>query len=142
MISFISIKNVIYANGAYTYKKLVYDNTALHAQTMWKDINSIDGYVEGETEVVFMGEFGNSKAAYISNVGDKYNGILTGASTSAITYDGTAGEFFYAILGRVMSISYNDPNIQENEEYMNMPVYPSTGYCKMIDGKVFVKLSY
>ena len=141
IISFISVKNVIYASGAYTYKKLVYDNTALHAQTVWKDINSIDGYIEGKTQVVFMGSFESSKAAYSSNVGEKYNGVLTGATTSSITFDGTAGSYFYAILGRGMSVAYNDPTIQENEEYLNMPVYPSNGYCRMIDGRVIVKLN-
>lgn len=141
LISFVSIENVIYANGAYTYKKLVYDNTALHAQTIWKDINSIDGYVEGETQVVFMGDFQKSKVAYISSVGEKYNGVLTGSSTSAITYDITVNNYFYAILGRDMSIANDDANIQENEQYINMPVYPSSGYCKMIDGIVYVKIS-
>ncbi len=40
-----------------------------------------------------------------------------------------------------MSIIYDDVTIiaiQESEEYMNMPVYSSDGYCKMINGFKFI----
>ena len=137
----IGFNNIVYANGAYVYKKLVYDNTQLHAQTIWKDINSIDGYIEGETQVVFMGEFPKSNAAYNSPVATRYYDQLTGASNSSITYNGTEYQFYYGILGRNLNITYNDATISEAKEYADMPIYPSNGYCKMIDDRVVVKLS-
>lgn len=137
----IGFNNIVYANGAYVYKKLVYDNTQLHAQTIWKDINSIDGYIEGETQVVFMGEFPKSSAAYNSPVATRYYDQLTGASNSSITYNGTEYQFYYGILGRNLNITYNDATISEAKEYADMPIYPSNGYCKMIDDRVVVKLS-
>ena len=137
----IGFNNIVYANGAYVYKKLVYDNTQLHAQTIWKDINSIDGYIEGETQVVFMGEFSKSSAAYNSPVATRYYDQLTGASNSSITYNGTEYQFYYGILGRNLNITYNDATISEAKEYADMPIYPSNGYCKMIDDRVVVKLS-
>lgn len=140
-ILFIGFNNVVYSNGAYTYKKLVYDNTALNAQTIWKDINSIDGYVDGETQVVLMGDFENSKATYVSSVGNRYNGVLIGTSLSSITHQGTAGAYFYGVLGRSMNLAYNDPDIQQNDEFISMPAYPGDGYCKLINGKVIVKLN-
>ena len=136
----IGFNNIVYSNGAYTYKKLVYDNTALHAQTIWKDINSIDGYKDGKTQVVFMGDFSKSKVAYNGTVGNRYLHVLHGANNSAITYQGTANEFYSNILGRGLNIAHNDVEIAKNTEYLDMPAYPSNGYCKMIGDKVVVKL--
>lgn len=140
-ILFIGIYNAIYANGAYVYKKLVYDNTVLHAQMIWKDINSLEDYVEGEHQIVFMGDFDSSKLAYNSPVGDRYYYALNGACNSAITYPGTAHRFYLGILGREMDITHDDPEIMQNDEYKNMPVYPKMGYCKIIDNKVVVKIN-
>lgn len=141
IIFILGINNSIYSNGAYTYKKLVYDNTTLHAQTIWKDINSVKGYKEGETKVVFMGSFESSKAAFKSPVVEKYAGVLVGTSNSSITYDGTAGLFYRGILGRDTNIVYNDQSLLKNNQYKKMPMYPSPGYCRMIGNRVIVKLS-
>ncbi len=143
VISFfiIGFHNIVYANGAYQLKKLVYDNTALHAQTIWKDINNIEGYKAGETKVVFMGDFSSSKAAYISPLGTRYWNVIIGASTSSITYSGTINRFYYGILGHRMNISYNDAEILQTREYLQMPAYPVNGYCKMIGEKLVVKMN-
>lgn len=139
-IAYIGYSNIVYSNGAYVYKKLVYDNTELHAQTIWKDINCIDGYNEGETQVVFMGEFTSSKVAYNGSVGTRYLSVLTGAASSSITYPGTANCFYYDILGRELNIAHNDVELLDNSEYIEMPAYPKDGYCKMIGDRVVVKL--
>lgn len=138
----IGVNNIIYANGAYVYKKLVYDNTQLHAQTIWKDINSIDGYIEGETPVVFIGDFTSSKVAYNSSVAERYNQILEGADNSAITYAQTIKTFYYGILGRNINILYNDPTVSVNSDFDDMPAYPTEGYCKMIEDRVVIKMCY
>ncbi len=140
-VAIIGINNVIYSNGAYVYKKLVYDNTALHAQTIWKDINNTEGYVEGETPVVFMGNFPDSKVAYHSVLEDKYLGVLVGAEDSAITYNMTPIPYYHVILGRGMITTYNDYAMAQTEEFKSMPCYPSSGYCKMTDGRMIVKIS-
>ena len=44
VILFVGYNNIVYSNGAYVYKKLVFENTVMHAQTIWKDIKSIEGY--------------------------------------------------------------------------------------------------
>lgn len=136
----IGINNIVYANGAYVYKKLVYDNTRLHAQTIWVDINSIDGYIEGETPVVFIGDFTSSKAAYRSSVANRYNQVLEGADSSSITYAQTIKTFYYGILGRNINILYNDPTAFANSESDDMPAYPTEGYCKMIGDTVVIKM--
>ena len=50
------MQNVIYANGAYTYRKLVYENTRAQVYTIMAKVEDLPGYVEGETPVVFSGE--------------------------------------------------------------------------------------
>ena len=63
------------------------------------------------------------------------------SSNSSITYNGTEYSFYYGILGRNLNITYNDAAISEAKEYADMPIYPSNGYCKMIDDRVVVNLS-
>ncbi len=140
-IMVIGFNSIIYSNGAYVYKKLVYDNTLLHAQSIWKDINSIDGYIEDKTPVVFMGDVASSRMVYNSPAAIRYQSILTGSSNSSITYPGTASYYYLGILGRKLNIIYNDPELINNDEFMSMPIYPCNGYCKMIGNRVVVKLN-
>lgn len=141
IIALIGFHNVFYSNGAYVYKKLVYDNTALHAQSIWKDIHEIEGYEDGVTEVVIIGRFDESNASYKSEVGAKYEGFLVGALGSAMTYYETPQRFFYAVLGRGTILTQYEQGEYDVKEYADMPQYPYKGYCKMIDNRVVVKLS-
>ena len=141
IIIVIGFYNIVYANGAYVHKKLVYDNTALHAQTIWEDINNIEGYVEGDTQVVFMGNLYASDIEYKSSVAGRYSGILTGSGGSSISYDATASRYYYGILGRNVNIIFNDPEILQSDEYESMPVYPVEGYCKRIGDRIVVRIS-
>ena len=137
----ICLHNIIYSNGYYAYTRLVYDNTLANTQTIWKDVNSIDGYVEGETEVIFMGSFAKSAAAYHGSMESDYLGVVTGASPSAITYDNRIGYFFGTVMGKHMNLSYNNERFNDSEIIKIMPSYPKAGYCRYIDGRVIVKMS-
>ena len=132
--------NIIYANGAYVNKKLVYDNTLLHAQTVWEDVNSIEGYEEGTTPVVFMGSFDDSDAAFYGTVGYRFLGEICGFYNSAITYPLTAEQFYNDILGRRMKISQDRDGLAEDPEVLRMSAYPRSGYCRMIGDRVVVKM--
>ena len=140
-IMVIGISNMILANGFYTYKKLVYDNTILHAHQVWVDVNSIDGYVEGETPVVFIGAFMYSKASYDNSIADRFKGVMLSADSSSITYEDTLINFYEGILGRNMRIEIYDKTELNNYDVSSMPEYPSKGYSIMNGDRVFVKLS-
>ena len=140
-ITVIGINNIIFANGAYTYKKLVYDNTLLHAQKVWEDVNAVDGYVEGETPVVFIGEFKDSKAAYRNNIDDRFKDVLLGAESSSITYYDTIIRFYGGILGRGMLIENCEEEDNNDNKISDMPEYPSKGYCVLDGDRVIVKMS-
>ncbi len=141
-IAILSFNTIVYANGAYTYKKLVYDNTLLHAHKIWEDVNAMEGYVDGETPVIFVGSFPDSKAAYRSSVGDKYRDILVGAFDSSMTYEHSIDQFYYGILGRDMVVISDYTEKSENMA-ASMNEYPSEGYCKWTDSNdaIVVKLS-
>ncbi|WP_026494408.1 glucosyltransferase domain-containing protein [Butyrivibrio sp. WCD3002] len=140
-LSIIGFNNTVFANEVYTNKKLVYDNTLLHAQKVWEDVNSLEEYVEGETPVIFLGEFKESKAAYKNSLMTKYKKALLGSDSSSITYEDCIILFYKGILGRNMVIEHFDSQIDDFAQIDNMPSYPSEGYCKYFSGKVIVKMS-
>ena len=94
LCAFITVQNVIYANGAYTYRKLVYENTRAQVYTIMAKVEDLPGYVEGETPVVFSGDFTDSNFTYHNDLIRLYEEGETGLSGSAITYDGTIKWWF------------------------------------------------
>ena len=129
-----------YGNGAYTYKKLVYDSTMEHAQTIWKDLMNLDGYTEGETKVYFVGQFWNSNATYRNPIEKRYVGILTGFYPSAISYSLSIQHYYLGILGKNLNLVRLRTDLKTSPEVEAMPVYPLDGYCKMIGDTAVVKL--
>lgn len=90
---------MIYANGAYTYRKLVYENTRAQVYTIMAKVEDLPGYVEGETPVVFSGDFTDSNFTYHNDLIRLYEEGETGLSGSSITYDGTIKWWFGNIMG-------------------------------------------
>ncbi len=148
LVSFVSIivigfNNVIFSNAVYTYKKIVYDNTLLHAHTVWQDVNELDGYKEGETAVVFVGKFtdSDSNAAYESYISDHYSNTFHAGFTSSIAGEWSLGRFYERILGRDMNIVHPDLEQFDSAVIADMPVYPYDGYCRLVGDTVIVKMS-
>ena len=134
--------NFSYANGMYTFKKLVYDNTYENMQTIWEDINSFSEYVPEESTVVIMGYMEDSKIVYDSEISDKYIKCFTGAEGTSATYAGAINNFFSKVLGKPTSLVFNIEEIEASAEYQQMPIYPQTGYIRWIGDKLVVKISY
>ncbi len=132
--------NIVFANEAYAYKKIVYDNTLLHAQRIWEDINSLEEYEEGRTPVVFLGEFEYSEAAYKGELSGFYQNGLLGSHPASITYNHSLVEFYSNISGRKMIIEDFDESKYSENSFNEMPKYPEKGYCIYDNNVVFVKL--
>jgi hypothetical protein len=148
LVSFVAIivigfNNVIFSNAVYTYKKIVYDNTLLHAHTVWQDVNELDGYKEGETPVMFVGKFtdSDSNAAYESYISDHYSNTFHAGFTSSIAGEWSLGRFYERILGRDMNIVHTDLEKFDSTLIADMPVYPYDGYCRLAGDTVIVKMS-
>ena len=144
LCAFLTLENVIYANGAYTYRKLVYENTRGQVYTIMAKVQDLPGYVEGETPVVFSGDFTDSNFTYHNDLLRQYEEGDTGLSGSAITYDGTIKWWFANIMGsgaRVVNTQAELDAWAENPAVQAMPSYPASGCIAMVDGAAVVKLS-
>lgn len=144
LCAFLTLENVIYANGAYTYRKLVYENTRSQVYTIMAKVQDLPGYVEGETPVVFSGDFTDSNFTYHNDLLRQYEEGDTGLSGSAITYDGTIKWWFANIMGsgaRVVNTQAELDAWAENPAVQAMPSYPARGCIAMVDGAAIVKLS-
>lgn len=144
LCAFLTLENVIYANGAYTYRKLVYENTRGQVYTIMAKVQDLPGYVEGETPVVFSGDFTDSNFTYHNDLLRQYEEGDTGLSGSAITYDGTIKWWFANIMGsgaRVVNTQAELDAWAENPAVQAMPSYPASGCIAMVDGAAVIKLS-
>lgn len=139
----IGFSNIIFANAVYTYKKIVYDNTLLHAHSVWEDVNSLNGYIEGETPVTFIGMFSDesSKTSYESYISNRYSSSFHAGFSSSIAGKTSSRHFYEGILGRNMKIVYPDEESLDMKTISNMPTYPTEGYCQLVGDIVVVKLS-
>lgn len=141
---FLTLENVIYANGAYTYRKLVYENTRGQVYTIMAKVQDLPGYVEGETPVVFSGDFADSGFTYRNDLLRLYEEGDTGLSGSAITYDGTIKWWFGNIMGSSAKVVNTQAELDtwaENPAVQAMPNYPASGCIAMVDGAAVIKLS-
>ena len=144
LCAFITVQNVIYANGAYTYRKLVYENTRAQVYTIMATVEDLPGYVEGETPVVFSGDFTDSNFTYHNDLIRLYEEGETGLSGSAITYDGTIKWWFGNIMGSSAKVVNTQAELDawaENPAVQAMPSYPASGCIAMVDGAAVIKLS-
>ena len=144
LCAFITVQNVIYANGAYTYRKLVYENTRAQVYTIMAKVEDLPGYVEGETPVVFSGDFTDSNFTYHNDLLRLYEEGDTGLSGSALTYDGTIKWWFSNIMGSKAKVVNTQTELDawaENPSVQAMPSYPANGCIAMVDGAAVIKLS-
>ena len=144
LCAFITVQNVIYANGAYTYRKLVYENTRAQVYTIMAKVEDLPGYVEGETPVVFSGDFTDSNFTYHNDLLRLYEEGETGLSGSALTYDGTIKWWFSNIMGSKAKVVNTQTELDawaENPTVQAMPSYPASGCIAMVDGAAVIKLS-
>lgn len=144
LCAFLTLENVIYANGAYTYRKLVYENTRGQVYTIMAKVQDLPGYVEGETPVVFSGDFTDSNFTYHNDLLRLYEEGDTGLSGSAITYDGTIKWWFGNIMGSSAKVVNTQAELDtwaENPAVQAMPNYPASGSIAMVDGAAVIKLS-
>ena len=144
LCAFLTLENVIYANGAYTYRKLVYEHTRGQVYTIMAKVQDLPGYVEGETLVVFSGDFTDSNFTYHNDLLRLYEEGDTGLSGSAITYDGTIKWWFGNIMGSSAKVVNTQAELDawaENPAVQAMPSYPASGCIAMVDGAAVIKLS-
>lgn len=142
MMTSLLFSNVVYANTVYMKKYMESDATLALTNRIIYQIESIDGYIPGETEVIFVGDLKNNEI--LNKARPFFNKFLaTGLDESyGLTYYLVIENYIVDYLGYPMNIPDQDyaDKIAEKEKIKNMPIYPNKGSIEMIDGVVVVKL--
>ena len=144
LCGFLILRNILCANGAYVYTKLVYDNTARQMTQIMADVGKLDGYEPGTTPVAFVGSFTDSQLAYHDPAFSRYEEGDLHQVNSAVTYDGTIKWWFQHVMGSSAAVIADSGTLialGETPAVQAMPFYPANGYCAMVDGTAVIKLS-
>ena len=155
----ITAQNVVFSNQIYSYQKIMYDRATSVATRILDKMETTEGYVIGETEVIMLGSLRNNKdlsktlrvdeslpKTLQGNMGLRElmnESDIHGARLLSITYNQTFDSFAY-LLGSEINTLEDTEIVRQYlamEEVQNMPVYPAAGCCQMIDGRMVVKLS-
>lgn len=144
LCGFLILRNIICANGAYVYTKLVYDNTARQMTQIMADVGKLDGYEPGTTPVAFAGTFTDSNLTYHDPAFSRYEEGSLHQVNVAVTYDGTIKWWFQHVMGSSAAVLADQATLDavgKKAAVQAMPNYPAQGYCAMVDGTAVIKLS-
>lgn len=149
ILSVIIFNSIIYANQVYMKKDLEFQTTMITFTRIIDRIEQVKDYKLGETPVAILGSLDDSPLSknrwIFSETLDLNNGISdTGLwHDFAVTYYSTYQCFFEVILNYPINLMTQEQSKkwEENEIVQDMPVFPETGSCKMIDNVLVVKLS-
>ena len=138
----ILIQMILFSNKCYTYQKLIYDRAVSISTFVNSDLNHIDGYVPGETEVVIIGRFDTNTNALMYDE-SYYKYPYQAFQRASFTYTTT-----FVSLSRLLGYEINcfKEGGEEYEYYSDlkevedMPAFPLNGYIKVIGKVVVVKL--
>ena len=133
---------IIYSNQVYLKKHLEEMSTFSLMTRILSRMEMTEGYVPGETTVVFEGNLYDSPAAAVRPGFDQIRGRALGYHTS-VTYYRTFYFYCDQILGYPLNIGGQSlrNELAEREEVAAMPAFPAAGCCRMIDGVLVVKVS-
>lgn len=132
--------HVVFANQIYLRKGLEYDATISFATKVTYMIEQTDGYVPGETPVVFYGSFEASPIFAAREGFEDLTGVGMLGQFS-LSHSANYFDFFNAILSYNINL-YTDPIANElklRPEVQAMPAFPAKESCRIIDGVLIVK---
>lgn len=134
---FVSIR---VSNGLYTYQRVQYDKTHSYLTRLMERIDTSEGYIPGETEVVFIGFLSSSLVNLDAPEGAEW---MSGLNRTGVTYM-MIFESYFEMLGEKVNVLIDHsalPDYAKMDEVRAMPAYPQADCTQMIDGRLIVKLS-
>lgn len=141
LLVIVIFSQMVFANQVYEKVLLEYQNTLLTLNRIISASEQVEGYVIKETPVAFVGRLDQSA---VSNMLGGLNYTGDGLDdTFSVTYYSTYRSFINEVMNYPMTIADETTanELRENAEVKDMPSYPQTGYCKLIDGNLVIKLS-
>ena len=139
LLSLLLWHHVVYANQAYMKKELEKTSTLLLAARIVDRIESVPGYVPGETRVAFAGRLDDNEPLDVPL--DAFGDFRTQTGlwhAHAATYN------FGRYITKYLQYPVNwdtESGVTRSELAKAMPAFPAAGSVRMIDGVVVVKLS-
>ncbi|MBQ9493017.1 MAG: glucosyltransferase domain-containing protein [Oscillibacter sp.] len=139
LLSLLLWHHVVYANQAYMKKDLEKTSTLLLAARIIDRMESVPGYVPGETRVAFVGRLDDNEPLDVPFEPFRDFQQQTGLwHTHAATYN--FGRYLTDYL-RYPVLWDRESGVTRSELAKAMPAFPAEGSVRMIDGVVVVKLS-
>lgn len=137
-------RTCVFTNELYTNQKVTYDRTVSLTTQIMNDLNNEEGYVPGESEVVFVGRlYRNENLAQISSAFDEFRKPYNAVINASPTYTDSLTAFIRMMGFNVNSVS--DLNIlteiESNQETIDMPSFPTKGYISKKGQYYIVKVS-
>ena len=128
--------NTVYFNQVYMKKSLQESAAQSLMSRIVHDIESMEGYVAGETPVAFWGSF--ERTDYTKHMENFEDIMPYGMGKTALVYEGTE----YAYLKYMMNVNMNLVRYYgDNEITMQMPTYPNEGSVAYVNDVIVVKIS-
>lgn len=135
-ISLVVIGNAITANTVTVKKDLDCQRTLSVMTEIVSGMNQTEGYVAGQTPVLFVGTLTSST----SNAFDSISSITGCWSDFSITYYQTIPKYFDIVLNVPLKILPEATKSKYVEEIKTLTSYPSKNCMEMFDGVLIVKL--
>lgn len=144
------LSNTVYANQVYTKKDLEYQSTLSAMTRLAERMDTTDGYVAGETPVVFLGSLAENKTYGArrvfppQNLPDEYIYATGIKYTMSVTYPNTVRRYFEYVLGCPINL-YDQADVMErissDETVGDIPPFPDQRCIRWIDDVLVVRLS-
>lgn len=136
LISFILFSYIQTDNAVYVKKQVESEATLSLMTEVMAEVERTEGYVPGETEIIFAGDI----TAILQPMPgmDRIKGISGNNKPTAIVDPNIYQEYFNNVMLRKANFIY-EADAGKWPEVQEMPVYPQSGYVRMLDGTVVVK---
>ncbi len=146
LIAFTIFSQVIFANQMYMRKELMSHQTRFFAQRIVADLEKLEGYQVGSSELIFVGLPDNSKTL-ARRAGFEHTERGYGSNFQT-AIDWRWANQIHAYFSYILAYPANigTPSSWPEDDAVRdivrqMPCFPQAGYIKMIEGKIYIKLS-
>ncbi|MBQ7934279.1 MAG: glucosyltransferase domain-containing protein [Lachnospiraceae bacterium] len=136
LLAVLTWANIVYSNQVYLKKELQDKATLSRLTRIVQEIETLEGYIPGQTPVAFYGSF--ERNPYIAQP-EAFKDILPlGMGKTSLTYEGT----YHPYLKYIMNVEMLTTQMSDRDERVQqMPCYPERGSIMYVDGTVVVKIS-
>ncbi len=145
MVAIVTFSQIIVANQAFLKRDLVFRNTQFTYGRILTEMERTEGYELGKTPIVFIGRLQNSEALLDRPGFDRANYLLAVPQKTSIA--DTMTNFYNGYFQHVLAYPINLDRLvlysfdELAPELRDIPSFPHRGYCRMHEGKLYVKLS-